>query len=117
MRQDDLLHRPRGADCFPTADRGFTVRLRARRQVCRHAALIYSCNKYTWTAERKRIQMERAFTDSEYDYYAAHIREEDTRLIAKSIPGAQLMILPGEDHGSYICHSDRIARIIMNFCK
>ena len=45
------------------------------------------------------------------------IREEDSRLIAKSIPGAQLMILPGEDHGSYICHSDRIARIIMNFCK
>jgi len=90
MRQDDLLHRPRGADCFPTADRGFTVRLRARRQVCRRAALIYSCNKYTWTAGRKRIQMERAFTDSEYDYYAAHIREEDTRL-------AYIFELEGED--------------------
>ena len=45
------------------------------------------------------------------------IREKDTRLIASTVPGAKLMILPGEDHGSYINHSDRIAYIILDFCQ
>lgn len=45
------------------------------------------------------------------------IREKDTRFIASAIPGAELMILSGEDHGSYINHSDRIAYIILDFCR
>ena len=45
------------------------------------------------------------------------IREKDTRFIAETIPGAKLLILPGEDHGSYIVHSDRIAQIILDFCQ
>ena len=45
------------------------------------------------------------------------IREENTRFIAETIPGAELMILPGEDHGSYINHSDRIADIILDYCQ
>ena len=45
------------------------------------------------------------------------IREKDTRFIAETIPGAELLILPGEDHGSYINHSDRIAQIILDFCQ
>lgn len=45
------------------------------------------------------------------------IREKDTRFIASTIPGAKLMILPGEDHGSYIHHSEKIAYIILNFCQ
>ena len=44
------------------------------------------------------------------------IRKRDTRCIASSIPGAKLLILPGEDHGSYIHHSEKIARIILDFC-
>ena len=44
------------------------------------------------------------------------IRESDTRSIAGAIPGAELLILPGEDHGSYIVHSDRISQIILDFC-
>ena len=44
------------------------------------------------------------------------IRESDTRYIAGAIPGAELLILPGEDHGSYIVHSDRISQIILDFC-
>lgn len=43
------------------------------------------------------------------------VKEEDTRLIAASIPGAQLKILPGEDHMSYIVHKDRIAELILEF--
>lgn len=45
------------------------------------------------------------------------IREKETRFIAETIPGAELIILPGEDHGSYIDHSDRIADIILDFCQ
>ncbi len=45
------------------------------------------------------------------------IRERNTRFIAETIPGAELLILPGEDHGSYINHSDKIAYIIQDFCQ
>ena len=45
------------------------------------------------------------------------IRESDTRSRAGAIPGAELLILPGEDHGSYIVHSDRISQIILDFCQ
>ena len=44
------------------------------------------------------------------------IREQDTRFIAENVPGAELLILPGEDHGSYIHHSEKIAHIILDFC-
>ena len=40
------------------------------------------------------------------------IREAETRKIAASIPGAKLMILKGESHGSYIVHSKKIAEIL-----
>ena len=43
------------------------------------------------------------------------IREEQTRRIARMIPGAKLKILAGETHGSYVVHSRRIADIIMEF--
>ena len=43
------------------------------------------------------------------------IREKETRRIAAGIPGAELRILPGEDHGSYIVHSARIGEIIGGF--
>ena len=41
------------------------------------------------------------------------IREDETKLIAKSIPNAKLMILKGESHGSYIVHSTKIADIFV----
>ncbi len=43
------------------------------------------------------------------------VRESETRRIAGAIPGAELMILTGENHGSYICHSEKIAEIILDF--
>ncbi len=36
--------------------------------------------------------------------------------IAAQIPSAQLRILPGEDHGSYVINSPRIGEIILEFC-
>ena len=43
------------------------------------------------------------------------ILPEETRHIAAGIPGAQLKILKGEDHGSYIVHSTKIAELIRDF--
>ena len=43
------------------------------------------------------------------------IREAETRRIAAGIPGAQLRILPGEDHGSYIVHSPKIGEILRDY--
>ena len=43
------------------------------------------------------------------------ILPEETRHIAAAIPGAQLRILEGEDHGSYIVHSTKIAELIRDF--
>ena len=45
------------------------------------------------------------------------VREEETRHIAEMIPGAELQILEGENHGSYIVHSEKIAKLITEHCR
>ncbi len=45
------------------------------------------------------------------------ILEKETRHIADTIPGAELQILKGEDHGSYIVHSTKIAGLIRDFAR
>lgn len=45
------------------------------------------------------------------------IREEDTRFIAAHIPHAQLRILPGESHGSYVHRSDQLAALLLPFLQ
>ncbi len=40
---------------------------------------------------------------------------EETQHIASTVPDAQLQILQGEDHGSYIVHSTKIADIIRDY--
>ena len=45
------------------------------------------------------------------------VREEETRRIADTIPGAELRILPGEGHGSYIIHQTKIAELIKEFAN
>ena len=43
------------------------------------------------------------------------VLESETRHIAESIPGAELRILEGEGHGSYIVHKETIGEIIKGF--
>ena len=43
------------------------------------------------------------------------ILPEETQHIASAIPGARLQFVEGEDHGSYIVHSTKIADIIRDF--
>lgn len=45
------------------------------------------------------------------------IRERQTRRIAAAIPHAKLWLLPGEDHGSYVVHNPRIARLLLDFLR
>lgn len=45
------------------------------------------------------------------------IRAKETRRIAETIPGAELIILRGEGHSSYIVHSEKIARLILDYCR
>lgn len=43
------------------------------------------------------------------------IEEEETRHVAAAIPGAELQILAGEKHGSYIVHKEKIGEIIRDY--
>ncbi len=45
------------------------------------------------------------------------VLERETRHIAETVPGAELQILKGEGHGSYIIHSDKIANLIIDYCR
>ena len=43
------------------------------------------------------------------------IREKHTRFIAEHIKGSTLLILPGETHGSYIVHSEKIYHVLKKY--
>ena len=43
------------------------------------------------------------------------IKEEHTRLISNNIPNSTLEIIPKENHGSYIVHSDKLYEIIKKY--
>lgn len=45
------------------------------------------------------------------------IKEKHTRLIAKHIPNSTLKIVNGEDHGSYIVHSEKLYPILTEYLK
>ena len=43
------------------------------------------------------------------------ILADHTRLIGENIPSGEARIIPGEDHGSYICNSVKLAPILLDF--
>lgn len=45
------------------------------------------------------------------------ILADHTRLIGDNIPDARVKILDGEDHGSYICNSHKLAPLMLEFFK
>ena len=45
------------------------------------------------------------------------ISESHTRLIAESIPQGQVLIVPNEDHGSYIWHNPKIGNILLQYLQ
>lgn len=65
------------------------------------------------SAELSRIAVPVLVLAGEHDL----IREKETRAIASAIPGSGVMILPGEDHGSYVVHSPKLAGYIRTFAS
>jgi pimeloyl-ACP methyl ester carboxylesterase len=45
------------------------------------------------------------------------IKESHTKLIASSISGSVLKILPGESHTSYVLHNEKLYGIIKSFIE
>lgn len=45
------------------------------------------------------------------------IKEEHTKSIAEAIPGARLVILEGETHGSYILGSEKMGNLLLSFLE
>lgn len=45
------------------------------------------------------------------------IEPDHTRLIGENIPNGEARIIPGEDHGSYICNSPKLAPVILEFFR
>ena len=45
------------------------------------------------------------------------IQADHTRLIGENIPDGRVKILPGEDHGSYICNSQKLSPLMLEFFK
>ena len=43
------------------------------------------------------------------------ILADHTRLIGENIPHAKVKIIPGEDHGSYICNSPKLTELLLDF--
>ncbi|MBQ1311909.1 MAG: alpha/beta hydrolase [Blautia sp.] len=65
------------------------------------------------TQELASIQIPVLVTAGERDI----IKQEHTEMIAESIPNAELMILEGEDHGSYIAGSPKMGEILLDFLR
>ncbi len=61
--------------------------------------------------ELRQIHADTLIVAGEHDL----IRKSETDYIAAQIPGAGKIILPGESHGSYIVHSEKLADIILGF--
>lgn len=43
------------------------------------------------------------------------ICQEHTRLVGDNIPAGRAVIIPGEDHGSYVCNSPKLAVLLLEF--
>lgn len=96
MEPRAILHRSRSVDCFPVDGHTLGLRLRTGRGDFDRVEVIYTDNKFTWTQKRRRLRMERAFSDSRFDYYTARLHGEDSRF-------AYIFRLYAGDESWYLC--------------
>ena len=61
----------------------------------------------------KKIRIPVLVTAGEHDL----VRRSETERIGAAIPGAKTVILPGEDHGSYIAGSEKMGRLLLDFFR
>lgn len=64
----------------------------------------------TWE-DMRTIQCPALITIGEFDL----IDESHTRMIAENIPQGQMLIVPNEDHGSFVYKSPKIGKIILQY--
>lgn len=96
MEPRAILHRSRSMDCFPVDGHTLGLRLRTGRGDFDRVEVIYTDNKFTWTQKRRRLRMERALSDSRFDYYTARLHGEDSRF-------AYIFRLYAGDESWYLC--------------
>lgn len=96
MEPRAILHRSRSVDCFPVDGHTLGLRLRTGRGDFDRVEVIYTDNKFTWTQKRRRLRMERALSDSRFDYYTARLHGEDSRF-------AYIFRLYAGDESWYLC--------------
>lgn len=65
------------------------------------------------TDDMQTIKIPALIISGEHDL----ILSEHTKLIADNIPDGQYKIIPGEDHGSYICNSSTLTTLLLDFFK
>jgi pimeloyl-ACP methyl ester carboxylesterase len=66
------------------------------------------------TAEdMQKIQCPALITIGEFDL----IDKDHTRMIAENIPKGKMLIVPGEDHGSFVYKSPKIGKVILEYFK
>lgn len=69
-------------------------------------------NEPTMTVEdMKTIACPALIMSGEHDLILA----DHTRLIGDNIPSGEAVVIPGEDHGSYICNSPKLAPLLLDF--
>ena len=69
-------------------------------------------NEPTMTVEdMKTIACPALIMSGEHDLILA----DHTRLIGDNIPSGEAVVIPGEDHGSYICNSSKLAPLLLDF--
>ena len=69
-------------------------------------------NEPTMTVEDMRtIACPALIMSGEHDLILA----DHTRLIGDNIPSGEAVVIPGEDHGSYICNSPKLAPLLLDF--
>lgn len=63
--------------------------------------------------DMQTIQCPALITAGEFDL----IDESHTQMIASNIPQGEMLIVPGEDHGSFVYKSPKIGEIVLDFLK
>ena len=66
----------------------------------------------TWE-DMQTIQCPALITIGEFDL----IDESHTRMIAEYIPQGEMLIVPNEDHGSFVYKSPKIGKIVIPYLK
>lgn len=63
--------------------------------------------------DMKKIECPALIMSGEHDL----IRADHTHLIGENIPNGEARIIAGEDHGSYICNSPKLAPLMLEFFR